>query len=725
MKIPSIRGHGHVHPQRRRSLAGLSNARAASQLQARAMGNGADGAMVMPRTNDTSEKPVGNSTTVPIVLGICIPLLIAVGVLFYIHRRTAAREKREDETDKYKSMDFGLGDAPVKPKRRSLFGKEKEGGHTKGQLSMDMNLSSPYLLPPSLQQSRESLNSLAKTLHQAEDPYRPVANYGSEVGSLRSFQKGGNRTSSVYTGRTRPSVDRDSKSRPAVVTELPHRQRSLPPSPLQEPPVAAQPQHRDQTIDEVPAPPAKNEFRFVDDGPGVTQVPEIQEPAPIASQGPRRVIQESPRPLSNESMKAEHAHISGLVNERDSVPSGQRESQSTVDGLGIMASSSDMNSVPASLRPPQKVTTPPAEQNAMRDYQDFAHQLQIDVPASNQYMDAGDELHMSTPEENEYPHSAGLGVPQQQNKRLSVGLRPLPPDDFLESEDPEFRANRIRSFYKEYFEESKTDNGVPPPIPQQAQYYEDYDAGYGEAAYFDPETNAFVMPYAEPVTRRAMTPPPTNRRPMPGPRQRGPGGPQGPGGPHGRPRAGSTMSGGRFGPRSPRPGSSSSNPRPGGKPKKPLPPPSSLSTLPTPSKLRDDSFALLGSIEFAPPPTFKDQAAGRSQSPIGERRPYQLNTPIHSPLVSAFDETAALPSPHLLRKSGTFTALDFAPPRRFKDADSMSETGSIRSNRSGISTANLSAIRGGAGRVSRLPGDQVFTQASMSDQLKPQWGIRP
>lgn len=53
----------------------------------------------------------------------------------------------------------------------------------------------------------------------------------------------------------------------------------------------------------------------------------------------------------------------------------------------------------------------------------------------------------------------------------------------------------------------------------------------------------------------------------------------------------------------------------------------------------------------------------------------------------------------------------------------MSDAGSIRSNRSGISTTNLSAIRGGAGRVSRLPGDTVFTQAALGNQLKPQWDM--
>lgn len=83
----------------------------------------------------------------------------------------------------------------------------------------------------------------------------------------------------------------------------------------------------------------------------------------------------------------------------------------------------------------------------------------------------------------------------------------------------------------------------------------------------------------------------------------------------------------------------------------------------------------------------------------------------------------------MLRKSSTFTGLDFAPPRRFKDnGDVMSDAGSIRSyrsNRSGISAVNNAALRGGAGRVSRLPGDTVFTQAQMADQLKPSWTMRP
>lgn len=55
----------------------------------------------------------------------------------------------------------------------------------------------------------------------------------------------------------------------------------------------------------------------------------------------------------------------------------------------------------------------------------------------------------------------------------------------------------------------------------------------------------------------------------------------------------------------------------------------------------------------------------------------------------------------------------------------MSDAGSIASGRSAISSTAQSAIRNGAGRVSRLPGDAVFTQQAMANELKPQWGMRP
>jgi len=78
---------------------------------------------------------------------------------------------------------------------------------------------------------------------------------------------------------------------------------------------------------------------------------------------------------------------------------------------------------------------------------------------------------------------------------------------------------------------------------------------------------------------------------------------------------------------------------------------------------------------------------------------------------------------HLLRKSGTFTALDFAPPPRFKSSDAGSDTGSIRSNRSGMSAAAAHSVRAGAYRVSRIPKEVVGTKHEISESLRPQWDL--
>ena len=94
-------------------------------------------------------------------------------------------------------------------------------------------------------------------------------------------------------------------------------------------------------------------------------------------------------------------------------------------------------------------------------------------------------------------------------------------------------------------------------------------------------------------------------------------------------------------------------------------------------------------------------------------------------LLSFFSTQLLIKCSHMLRKSGTFTGLDFAPPKRFKDVDSASDAGSIRSNRSGVSAMQHAAIRNGAYRVSRIPQDVVFTRDDLTTTLKPQWGMRP
>ncbi|KAF4595945.1 hypothetical protein GQ602_001558 [Ophiocordyceps camponoti-floridani] len=663
-------------------------------------------------------------TNVAIVLGIGIPVVVGAIVLLFLHRRNVRRLKMEDDRDPNVGLDFGLDDSAQKTssKRKSIFGADKTA-HKPGQLSMDMNLSSPYLLPPGIQHSHDSIHSLARTFPNEQDPYRTIKEYSvSETGSVRSFKPSRdsplpNKPNSAH-GRMGPV----GVQHPPLMNSAPRSPASddAPPDPFANPkvPESSQPiagSHEpirplEPIVPEIgtvayPDDNINSGFEIPDVYPHDATIPQHGRPYPAPDGTPR--FEHGVDANIGVAHAGDELH---MASRHDAEPDGMGYSGYVPKALppGPHASSND-----AYDATPEFVFSHDGYDQPHEDYSLDGEQAAVAMA----YHD-GDQHGRSM----EQPPVAGahsaqgqqssLGVPRQQNKRMSVGFRPLPPDEVTESDDPEYRANRIRSFYKEYFDDSKE---TPPPMPSQrgrAQYDDDYESNFlGDAAYYDAETNAFVMPYAQPVTRRAMTPPPAGRFRGPGPR-----------GPHGsmsgmprRPRAGSAVV--------PRPGSSASAGM-RGPPRKRLPPPTALKTLPTPSKLRDDSFAIMNAIDFAPPETFEERAAGRSQSPLGERRPYQLKKPVASPLATAFDDLAVLPSPHCLRKSSTFTNLDFAPPKKFKDPETASDAGSIRSNRSGISAVQLGAIRSGAGRVSRLPGDTVFTAAAMSDQLKPNWGMR-
>ncbi len=208
-----------------------------------------------------------------------------------------------------------------------------------------------------------------------------------------------------------------------------------------------------------------------------------------------------------------------------------------------------------------------------------------------------------------------------------MGFRPLPPDD--PTDNAEQRAIRIRSFYREYFDDSK-----PGPMRAQGDYTEDHNGSYlGGGAYYGPSGHfAAQAPFAEPPTRRAMTPPP--RAP---PRFQGPA----------RPHA-SSVSGGRLAPRGPGPRSfSSASDRvglpPRGSSRPALPTPGPLRILPSPHLVKEDSFGI--PIDFAPPTSYKDRQAGRPDSPQGGMRPYSPMVPAHLPLASAFDDLSVMPSP--------------------------------------------------------------------------------
>jgi hypothetical protein len=224
------------------------------------------------------------------------------------------------------------------------------------------------------------------------------------------------------------------------------------------------------------------------------------------------------------------------------------------------------------------------------------------------------------------------------------------------------------------------------------------------------------MPYAQPPGRRAMTPPPRQKPRVSGPNS--PLGPYYPSGQHFRKFSShSTMSGGG------RPHNFGARGRPM-VPAKKLPPPLPLQSLPTPHKLGSDVW-ISNPIDFAPPSSVRTvQNGARPDSPFGSiQRPYSPSVRAFTPLASSFDVLAVLPSPHDLRRSGTFTALDFAPPSRMRDPAGGSRpgsaAGSLRSTRSGISAVQQHAMQKGAYRVSRIPKEMVGSREDLGTMLRP------
>ncbi|KAI9849331.1 MAG: hypothetical protein M1837_004791 [Sclerophora amabilis] len=700
-------------------------------------------------TSGACEKPSGgDSNTLPIILGVVIPIVLAIIVFYYLHRRHLRKLRNEDANDKHKSLDFGLDESygnnsgkkgGKKGGKKTKTGPEmtttplnKTGtrpSHGRG-MSMDIDIGSPYVLPPGLHGSRESLHSLSRT-NNGDDRYRPattfIPNDTSSMGSYPSRSRRGPDNSSLYTGS---SADGHDGMNQGLLRNASRMSRSMAPH---------------------------EALPYTSTGPGTgPQIPTIQMPEPSLDIARKELPPKPPgsglSPLSGQDLardsyvegnggdlRRSNNYLGSMINVRESSLDADKEQHA--DGPTPSAPATlpqpSLQGTSARKPPPPAINTLPSNPRPKKKNSIEAPAIQL--PDGMNFLDDGSEhgddaaaaaphraRQFSLPRQNEDErHSFDLmaeGGPQDPSgnlgahpagydvRRLSMGFRPLPPED--PSDDPEARANRIRSFYKEYFDDSK-----PGPVQGGDDYYEDYGQEYyGDAAFFDPDSGNFIMagaPMAEPLTRRAMTPPP--RAP---PRFRG-GGPRH----HYSPSGGLTHHG-------PRAFSSASGPMgargPGGRFQargKPLPPPSPLNVLPTPHLLKEDSFTL--PIDFAPPSTYKDRQAGRPASPRGGQMPYSPMLPAHLPLASSFDDLSVMPSPHALRRSGTFTALDFAPPPRFKNSDTGSDAGSIRSNRSGMSAQHLHNIRTGAYRISRLPKETVGTRNDIQASLRPTWDLRP
>lgn len=468
-------------------------------------------------------------------------------------------------------------------------------------------LGSPYLLPPELHNSRESLNSLSRNVvHEAHDPYRPVNTFLSSTSDPARESFARDDAASIRSGSTLQRQRTEGISSPLVpnAQRMPFSSTST----LQSIGEMSKPNSRAQP---------RSPLASVTTEDGQHSTSQFMPPPPRAH------IQED---------RADHFSVNGSQAsqyQREQVPTAHTQS------FHIPQQPKNPQSLPTMVysesAPIPQIQFPNDEYED--DYYDESHYIQ---PPSMQHSDpaspysaSSDRFYTPTEEHQgfQYPtsdmQSDGLGVANVpfDSRRASV-LRPLPPDD--PSDTPQQRAIRIRSFYKEYF------NDQEGRVQQQVgnEYYEDYGQEYvGGNAPNNSHTGQYFpnnAPFAEPVTRRAMTPPPRGTPRFSDHHNRAGSSPGG----QPRARAFSTASvGGIRGPA----------------PRRQAPPPAALRTLPTPHLLREDAFAL--PIDFAPPTRIRDQAAGRSASPKMERRPFSPQVAIANPLASSFNELPVMPSP--------------------------------------------------------------------------------
>ncbi|CAO2658651.1 Nn.00g063740.m01.CDS01 [Neocucurbitaria sp. VM-36] len=677
--------HSHMHHHVRREAhvaASSTGSRIMVEAASRVITARAD-------STCTSDSDAGctKPTQVPsiaIALAVIVPVVGLLVVLLFLHRRNKRKLREEDAKDKYKSLDFGMAPGEGGAKRgkkgpeMSVTEKEIRGGHDRG---LSLETGSPYILPVGLHGSRESFHSLSRSQVDPHDPYRPVTflNDGQSIRSQSRTYR--NETGSMYTtssGGTSQHRMNDGllKNAQRMSTSYPMRGESLSP-----------------------------------DG---SKSPDVKFPEPARTLSPLNPLYENESlpgsaapPAASAEPEPEYAAFKASPIPTIQVPepavTNQEVSKSPVQ------TTPSPSAFPPRIQSQQAVVHENANTTSIISTSSYGDGFQVTPPSPRQ-SEAQQEPLAPNPRYPQGQQNVGLGVDDfgRNTNRLSMSLRPLPSDD--PEENPEQRANRIRSFYKEYFDDSK-----PEPVGGHTytDYYEDYGSEYQDGTMFDSRNGNFVVaqpnaPYAEPITRRAMTPPP--RAP---PRFRSNTGPRGP---H---MSGSSNASSQYPPRNM---SSMSGRLP--PPRKALPPPSTLSSLPTPAKLTENSM-VFDPIDFAPPVSFRERQNGiRPDSPLGSPRPYSPSVRPHTPLVGAFDDLAVMPSPHALRKSSTFTALDFAPPPRFRDPGSnASDAGSIRSNRSGMSAAGKFAVRSGANRVSRIPRGVVGTRDDFMVQLRPQMDL--
>lgn len=544
------------------------------------------------KTTGVCERPSDSTknTVIPVVLGIVIPLGAAIIIMLILHRRHVKKLAQEDRSDRYKSYDFGLDDVVVSADQHGagpgMIQKEKSPGHQHGislDLNIDTHLPPPSVLGPPGTTSTLSLSPSIDSISRSGTP---------RFGEFDNpFERGHNPFDDKYAESSAASQ----RSRSPGI-----------PNGLQQPPNAYIPGANRGD--------APNPIQRTDSGRALTptayNIPEIVEPGQAFSS-----LDDFELPKNLQS--AQNSQNTPSV-PRISLPAGLEDEVSDYD----------RNSTQTIAKANAEAHAEEAKQGTTLDkelgFGDFG------LESSNKRNTNGRMSFVMPPE----------GYQLDQRRLTSAGIRPLPPDD--PSESPDQRASRIRSFYKEYFDPKNKDASNT-----KSMYFGDLEDAPVDSVYgvenIPPmptmPTQAPNAPFADPIPRRAMTPPPRMPSEAFAPPQAFRDGwdsrPSSRGSNIKSPsiRVQSSVSN-RFGPTPPPP-----------RQQKRRPPPEPLQKIPTPHAMKDDALITLNPIDLAPAMLTKAQREGRPETPQGGRIPYLPQLPAHVPLVSSYDDLAVMPSP--------------------------------------------------------------------------------
>ena len=588
-------------------------------------------------------------------------------------RRHNRRLQQEDATDKHASLDFGLGEngrSGNQGPEMTQQEKIQNGNRSRGMSLEDM-MEGPFVLPVGERGSVQSLSRLSDT----HDPYRPVQflKSTSQLSLSRpptyNSRPASGKSASIWTSAS-GSTAHSLKSSLLANAQNPSRtdlilsasgsssrsaSNSPPnPSPIEIPETAFIPP-RLPLGPTINPPPRQRLVREGSDAKGAFVPRETVQSTPNPANLPAASVAVEPaRPTNVPAVVA--AAIAQMSPTTQQQQQQQQQQQVQPPNVQTLSSAQPQRIIQSIERPQQerrqhgqtaagppqqsrtriandRIPSSPTEQS--NDTETYADVLGIVQKESRS--PPLDRMHhpkpMPTVPEGG-PVQSGLGL-----KGVRYDTRSSPPAEVQQQpETAELRANRVRSFYKEYFDSSPVQNQHRHQYHarKSSSYSQDYNQEhfYG-APIYDPATGEFYMagaPYAQPINRRAMTPPPRapprSFRNSPGPRSASS---------TGRPRGNSSSSNRVHG---------TSNTSTGrGRTTSRSQPPAPLTVLPTPAQMKDDS-AIFSPTDFAPPISVKSRAAGGMSPSGGARVAYQgPGRRAFSPLASSFDDLAFMPSP--------------------------------------------------------------------------------